>query len=70
MRQIPNLRRNARARPQRWQRVYFLTLNLGSRFAFAINDFFAIGSSRDALAASGARRYFFRKGIPIAERSS
>ena len=69
MRQIPNLRRYARDLPQRWQRVYFLTLNFGSRFAFAINDFFAIGSSRETLAASGPR-YFFRKGIPIAERSS
>lgn len=41
IRQIPNLRRKARGRPHRGQRLYFLTLNLGVRFAFAINDFFA-----------------------------
>jgi hypothetical protein len=45
MRQIPNLRIKARGRPQRGQRLYARTLNLGFRLAFAIIDFLAKVSS-------------------------
>src|SRR5688572_4959805 len=38
---MPKSRRNARGRPQRWQRLYFRTLNLGSRFHFSTIDFLA-----------------------------
>jgi hypothetical protein len=35
MRQIPNFRRNARERPQRWQRLCARTENFGFRFDFS-----------------------------------
>jgi hypothetical protein len=38
---MPNLRRKALGRPQRGQRLYVRTLNLGFLFALAISDFFA-----------------------------
>src|SRR5664280_1014697 len=41
-RQMPNLRRKARGRPQIWQRLCCRTGNLGFLFAFAILDVFAI----------------------------
>src|SRR5207302_6772232 len=44
MRHMPNLRRNARGRPQMRQRLWNLTLNLGwtmSRFQRSSDDFFA-----------------------------
>jgi hypothetical protein len=41
IRQIPNLRKYARERPHLLQRVYPRTLNFGTRFDFAIQDFFA-----------------------------
>ena len=34
MRQMPNFRRNARGRPQIWQRLWARTANLGFLFAF------------------------------------
>src|ERR1039458_3221872 len=43
-RQIPNLRRKARGRPQIWQRLCCRTGNLGFLFALAILDVFAIVS--------------------------
>jgi len=42
MRHMPNLRRNARERPQRWHRLYLRTAYFGVRFAFTRHDFFAI----------------------------
>src|SRR5712671_1153820 len=41
IRQSPKSRRNARDRPQRWQRLYRRTLNLGVRFHFSTSDFLA-----------------------------
>jgi hypothetical protein len=41
IRHISNLLKYPRALPQRGQRWYFLTLNLGSCFAFIIKDFLA-----------------------------
>src|SRR5689334_13880406 len=41
MRHMPKSRRNARGRPQRWQRLYARTLNFGVRFHFSTIDFFA-----------------------------
>jgi len=38
---MPNLRINARGRPQRGHLLYFLTENFGLRCAFAIIDFLA-----------------------------
>lgn len=52
MRQMPNLRKKARGRPHKGQRWYFCTLNLGVRFALAINDFLAMPVS----AGNGAAR--------------
>src|SRR5699024_7195912 len=43
-RHSPNLRYTERGRPQRWQRVYPRTRNLGLRAALLINAFLAIGS--------------------------
>ena len=42
IRQTPKRRRYARDRPQRLQRLCACTLNFGLRFAFSIQDFFAI----------------------------
>ena len=42
MRQMPNLRYTARARPQKLQRVYFRVLNLGVLRHRIICDFFAM----------------------------
>ena len=42
MRHSPNLRRNARGRPQRVQRWIFRLLNFGFLFAFSTSAFFAI----------------------------
>src|SRR5437762_13567852 len=42
MRHRPKRRRNARPRPQRLQRLWARTWNFGLRFAFSIQDFFAI----------------------------
>ena len=44
-RQRPNLRNTARGRPQRWQRVYARTLNLGLRCDFWMSAFFATSSA-------------------------
>jgi len=41
MRHMPKSRRNARGRPQRWQRLYPRTLNFGVRFHFSTSDFLA-----------------------------
>lgn len=54
MRHMPNLRRYARERPQRWQRWYFRTPNFGVRFAFSINDFFATRYSFSSVTADTA----------------
>ena len=43
-RQTPNLRRNARGRPQMWQRLCWRLENLGFLFALAILDVLAIVS--------------------------
>jgi hypothetical protein len=48
MRQIPNFRIYALGRPQMGQRLYPLTLNLGSRFAFILSAFFAKSASYHA----------------------
>jgi hypothetical protein len=45
IRQMPNLRINARGRPQNGQRLYVRTLNFGVRCAFNNKDFFANESS-------------------------
>jgi len=42
MRQMPNRRRGALARPQRLQRLRRRTLNLGFNFVFSTSDFGAI----------------------------
>jgi hypothetical protein len=41
MRQMPNLRKKARGRPQRGQRLYARALNFGFLAALAMSDFFA-----------------------------
>ena len=41
MRQMPNLRKKARGRPQRGQRLYARALNFDSLFALAMSAFFA-----------------------------
>jgi len=42
IRHISNLRKYARGRPHRGQRLYARAENLGFRFAFTLNDSFAI----------------------------
>src|SRR5919206_3914168 len=44
-RQMPNFRRNARERPQRWQRLCCRTANFGFRLLFSIMALRAIGHS-------------------------
>jgi hypothetical protein len=58
MRHMLNLRRNARGRPQRGQRLFFRDVNFAVRLARAICDFFATGVLP-----------YCRNGTPI-ERSS
>ena len=53
MRQSWNLRMNARALPQRLQRVYRRTLNFGSRDAFTSRHVFAKVVSSRYLPANG-----------------
>jgi len=45
IRQIENFRIYPRGRPHRWQRLYFLTLNLGSNLCLTIKQVFAIMKS-------------------------
>ncbi len=52
MRQMPNLRKNARGRPQRGQRLYARTLYFGFLAALAMSDFLAKVSSSVLLSTS------------------
>ena len=49
MRQMPNLRRNARERPHRPQRLCWRTANFGVRLLFSIMAFRAISNSLDKI---------------------
>src|SRR5664279_5453130 len=57
-RQTPNLRRNARGRPQIWQRLCWRLENLGFLFALAILDVLAIVSFTRLLSSLPERKLF------------
>ena len=65
-RQTPNLRRNARGRPQMWQRLFFRVENFGFLFAFAILPVVAIVSFTPGL-GPGSNWYYCaaRNGMPM-----
>src|SRR5664279_1114324 len=59
-RQTPNLRRNARGRPQMWQRLCWRLENLGFLFALAILDVLAIVSFTQSLRSCSSKPLLLR----------